>query len=254
LRSARRHGRAASGAPAAPSPATEGGAAPGLARALDAERRRIAADLHDRGGPNLATISMNLVLIEQRLAGRLEPELLALLAETRQLLSATVAELRDLSAELRPARLAYAGLLDALDERIEQFRQRNGTIVRWTANWRSAPPGLASDPFEGGPATPLSAEQEWILYRAVQEALVNCEKHARAGQVVIELRAQADRVELHIDDDGVGFEPQQLGTAGSDPGLGLLMMRERVEEAHGRFELASAPGQGTRIRIMLPLG
>ena len=225
--------------------------APTLVQAVDAERWRIAAELHDRSGPNLATVAMNLTLIERRLGGLLEPELRAVLAETRRLLGETIAQMRDLSGDLRPARLAYAGLLDALAERIEHFRVRTGLDVQWSANWGvGAPSDLPGN--RGGAPGRLDADQEWILFRAVQEALNNCEKHAQAGRVVIELLEQDGAVALRIGDDGIGFDPQRVAQDGKQPGMGLLMMRERVEDAHGRFEIHSAPGEGTEIRITLP--
>jgi signal transduction histidine kinase len=222
-----------------------------LAQVLDAERRRISAELHDRTGASLAAISLNLSTLERRLGERAEGEIGALLQETRQLLAETIAELREFSAELRPARLEYSGLVPALTERIERFRRRTGLDVQWLVRWNDEP--AVDDSGQAAESQRLGADLEWLLYRLVQEALTNCAKHAAAAHVSVELAEEAGGLVLRIEDDGVGFDPQALADAGAAPGLGLLTMRERVAEVQGRFEIDAQPGRGTRIRIHLPL-
>jgi two-component system sensor histidine kinase UhpB len=214
-----------------------------IAQALDAERRRISAELHDRTGPNLAAITVNLSTLENRLNGQADESVAELLAQTRALLTETIAEIRDLSADLRPARLEYSGLVPALADRIAQFRQRTGLDVQWNVRLRQ----------EGGLPERLPGEQELLVYRVVQETLTNCAKHAAARAVILSLTHVDDILELHICDDGVGFDPATLAHRPNAPGMGLLMIRERVEEAGGTFYLFSQPGQGTQIRITVPL-
>jgi two-component system sensor histidine kinase UhpB len=224
-----------------------------LAQALDAERRRISAELHDRTGPNLAAISLNLSTLELRLGAGGDPG--NLLQETRQLLAETIDELREFSSELRPARLEYSGLVPALTERIERFRRRSGIDVQWRVRWNDepAPSGEEAARAQEAATPRLVPEHEWLLYRIVQEALTNCIKHAAARNVRIELAEEPGGLSLTIEDDGAGFDPRRLAEAGV-AGLGLLTMRERVADARGSFDLDSAPGQGTRIRVRLPLG
>lgn len=211
--------------------------------AADIERRRISEQLHDRIGPSLAAVAMNLHVIGQRLAAAAGPELQQLIEESQALLTQTVAEVRELSGELRPARLEYAGLEPALADFARQYRRRTGVETRFTV--ALAPPGAAGQRLD--PAS------EWLLYRVIQEALSNCARHASAGHVLVDLRREGDIVHLQISDDGVGFIPEEIAGAVKPPGLGLLEMRERIEAAKGRFSLSSRPGHGTHILATLPV-
>jgi signal transduction histidine kinase len=106
-----------------------------------------------------------------------------------------------------------------------------------------------------GPTERLPAFLEPVLFRIVQESLNNVGKHAQAQMVWIELDLDVpDAVTLHVRDDGVGFDPVVLGQIVQRGHLGLKQMRERVENLGGTFELHSKPGNGTEIRIVLPLG
>src|SRR5262249_31783570 len=93
----------------------------------------------------------------------------------------------------------------------------------------------------GGAALPL--------FRIVQEALGNAVKHARANRLSVRVSRTGDNVSLTVSDDGVGFDQCRLD---SEPGLGLNTMRDRATQLGGRFELESAPGAGTVIRVVIP--
>jgi PAS domain S-box-containing protein len=198
------------------------------------ERRRLAGELHDRTSPNLAAASLSLGMIAADLPPQASAELASRLADTRALLAQTVAGIRDVCAELRPATLDYAGLPQALREYAEQVSRRTGIAVKVSGK---------------SPAKRLSADSESMLFRIAQEALTNCAKHAQASAVNVELSVGNPKTVLTISDNGTGFDPKALGRHGRRPGLGLLTMRERVEFAGGKFSLESAPGKGTRIRV-----
>jgi PAS domain S-box-containing protein len=198
------------------------------------ERRRLAGELHDRTSPNLAAASLNLGMIAADLPPRAPGGLESRLADTRALLADTIAGIRDVCADLRPATLDYAGLPRALREYAEQLSRRTGLAIRVSGE---------------SPATRLNADTESMLFRIAQEALTNCAKHAQAGTVEVELSFANPHTVLTISDNGPGFDPKALGQSGHRPGLGLLTMRERVELAGGKFSLDSAPGKGTRIRV-----
>jgi PAS domain S-box-containing protein len=198
------------------------------------ERRRLAGELHDRTSPNLAAASLNLGMIAADLPPRVPDGLESRLADTRALLAETIAGIRDVCADLRPATLDYAGLPRALREYAEQISRRTGIAVKVSGE---------------SPAARLNADSESMLFRIAQEALTNCAKHAQASAVSIELSFGKPHTELTISDNGPGFDPKALGQSGHRPGLGLLTMRERVEFAGGKFTLESAPGKGTRIRV-----
>ncbi len=210
---------------------------------VDTERRRISEELHNRLGPNLASVVLNLHVIETHLGSDAKPELLQLLTESQALLSQSVAEIRELTGELRPARLEYAGLEAALVEFAQQYRRRTGVETRLAFALGSSDHG----------AQRLDPQLEWLLFRVIQEALGNCARHASAGRVEVELRREGDLIRLQISDDGVGFDPDGVGKGQKTPGLGLLEMRERVEGAKGRFSLSSRPGHGTHILATVPV-
>jgi signal transduction histidine kinase len=134
---------------------------------------------------------------------------------------------------LRPTALDDGGLLPALAGYAQQFTQRAGVAVE--LHTRDATSALA-------PAVQSS------LFRIVQEALTNCAKHARATTVTIDLSTDSDgHVSLTIADNGVGFDAARH----TAPGLGLLTMRERAEFLGGRFSIDTAPGHGTRLRVVI---
>jgi signal transduction histidine kinase len=91
---------------------------------------------------------------------------------------------------------------------------------------------------------------ETALFRIAQEALANVARHARARRVEVAMTRDREGVTLRIADDGQGFDPE---TPRSGTHLGLWSMRERVEELGGRFEVESAPGVGTTVRVIIPL-
>jgi PAS domain S-box-containing protein len=199
------------------------------------ERRRISADLHDGAVASLAAIKLNLNAIAKAF-----PETSGLgasiVAETRELLSETIEQIRELCADLRPSTLDQMGLVAAIQSLARQLSMRSGVDVR-----------LQCDE----PDRRFAPEVESILFRIAQEALRNCAKHARAHGVEIQLARSAGRVELTITDDGVGFDRDSLEASTGGSGLGLPTMRERAEFAGAEFEITSSPGIGTRIRVCL---
>jgi len=219
-----------------------------LAQALDAERRRISEDLHDNAGPNLAAAALHLRAIEARLDGaaatpEATAEIRRLLGEVQSLLAASIAQIRDLCADLRPARLQYAGLVPTLNELLLAYQTRTGRAAR-----------LEVALHEGGrPAPRVAPAIEWLVYRLVQEALNNCARHAAAREFVVTLRRDDGDLLLEMRDDGVGFDPAVIGHTQHTPGLGLLTMQERVVQAGGHYALSSSPGAGTQITVRLPL-
>jgi two-component system sensor histidine kinase UhpB len=100
----------------------------------------------------------------------------------------------------------------------------------------------------------LTAEMETVLYRVVQEALTNVARHAQANRVHIHLERKEFKVHAFIEDDGQGFDVQEVaGREALERGAGLLGIRERVASQGGRFSLWSRPGQGTRLTIEIPI-
>ncbi len=145
----------------------------------------------------------------------------------------TAASIREISTDLRPPLLDYAGLAAALESYAQQFTRRTGIVVQFVCENHGAR---------------LAPELESLLFRICQEALTNCAKHSRATSAMVTLIKIGRPIILTITDNGVGFEPLQLGREGRI-GLGLLNMREMTEVAGGALAIESTPGKGTRIAI-----
>ena len=145
--------------------------------------------------------------------------------------------LRRLSHELRPTVLDDLGLVPALEFLAQGVSARNGVAIKVE-----------------GPRKRLPSPIEIALYRVAQEALRNATKHSRAKRVDIRLEVESNEVSCSIRDDGRGFDVAAVLDRRGDRGLGLIGMRERLNAVGGQFNINSAPGRGTEIRVAVPLG
>jgi signal transduction histidine kinase len=139
-------------------------------------------------------------------------------------------EMRLLVYQLRPLALQREGLVGALQQRLDAVEGRVGMEARLMAQ----------------KLVELPAPAEEGLYRIALEALNNILKHAAATSVTVYIRAEEERVELEVVDDGQGFDPDAVSDRG---GMGLASMRERAEKLGGSLTVLSAPGEGTRIKV-----
>ncbi len=201
------------------------------------ERARIARDLHD--GPLQELISTNFLVAEIQQID--DPEERAeKLQQLGYSLEEQAMELRSFCNELRPPALAPFGLEKAIRSHVEQIRERYPRIeveTRLAPDHRSIPEDL-----------------RMVLYRTYQEGMNNIIKHARASKVNVSFRFDEERAELELRDNGRGFVvPDSWITLAREGHLGLVGMRERVENTGGQILVNSAPGDGTTLRIMVPL-
>jgi two-component system, NarL family, sensor histidine kinase DevS len=199
-----------------------------VVEAQELERRRLARELHDETGQALTSILLGLGAIEERVGE-------AAVAELRELVVATLQDVRRLAVELRPRLLDDFGLVPALERLLETFGEQTGIAVE----------------FESGAigAERLPAEVETALYRIVQESLTNIVKHARASRVSVVLARKPDSVAVVIEDDGAGFDAEHV----REDGFGLAGMRERMALLEGRLEIESSTGSGTTLVGEVPL-
>ena len=204
----------------------------------ESARRRLAGELHDRTSPNLAALSIHLDDAFDRLAAHDDPELALRLEDIRALVEDTDASIRDISNDLRPPILDYAGLCAALTSHLQAFTSRTGVAAQLHCSEEE---------------TRLPAAQESILFRIAQEALTNCAKHAQANRVDVHLLRHADHIELRIEDDGCGFILEELGQSTGSAGLGILTVRDLTEFSGGQCHIDTQPGRGTTLRIVLPI-
>jgi signal transduction histidine kinase len=202
-------------------------------RAEQRERRRIATDLHDRIGQSLAVAQMKIAHVRAETAGDVR---LALDAATRMLEDA-IADTRTLIFEISPPILFDLGLPAALSWLAERLEERHGIQVEI-----HVPP--AFPPLED---TDLAS----LVFRMVQELLMNVVKHAQVERAAVTLAHSAAELRVEVCDLGVGFDaPPVMANA---TGFGLFSVREQTLRVGGRFEVASAPSSGTSVRFAVPM-
>ena len=200
------------------------------------EQRRISRELHDESSQSMATILTYLRLLHDKLDTDEQREMLF---EIRELTAVTLEGLRRLAVDLHPPLLEDLGLAAALEKYLEPIRRANPEIAfTWS--------------FEGDFAS-LSRPVALMCYRTVQEAVANVLKHAEAEHVSIYMLVHNRRVYLTLQDDGIGFDRAAEEKARLGGHLGMASMRERTELLQGSFQLATAPGRGTKISIVLPV-
>ena len=206
--------------------------------AQEAERARVARDLHDQTGQALTSVLLGLRLVETSLE-RSVPDLddaKRRTAEVRELVADALADVRQLAFDLRPTVLDDVGLVAALRRLTGDLSARHGFAVDLKVD------GLDED---GRFAT----EVETVVYRVVQEALTNVVRHAQASRAGVSLAVADGCLRAVVTDDGVGFEP----AAPRHRSLGLLGMGERTSLVGGRVEIASKPGSGTTVTLEVPV-
>jgi two-component system sensor histidine kinase UhpB len=201
-----------------------------LITAQEAERARIARELHDDIGQRIAAFSISISSLKRQAVIQTTGKGCArksLPARRTIDLSECV---RHLSHDLHPATLQHAGIASVLRATAKSLaaRQRGGGERR---------PGARRD----------RCDVALCLFRVTQEALQNIARHASARHVQVSLTRSATNVELSIADDGAGFDPERAHLAGG--GLGLQSIRERVRMARGRLMIDSAPGRGTTVWV-----
>jgi signal transduction histidine kinase len=201
-------------------------------RGAMAERERMAREIHD----TLAQGFTSIVMLAQAASVGLQrqPERAAeQLATIEDVARRNLAEARALVAAFSPADLAGSTLVDAVRRLTERF---------------AAETGLAVDLVLADGAGRLGRDREVVLLRAVQEALTNVRRHAGARHVLVRLLVDDAGARVEVGDDGVGFAVEEQLT-----GYGLAGMRGRVEEVGGEMDIASSPGGGTRVTVLVPV-
>jgi signal transduction histidine kinase len=197
------------------------------------ERNRLALELHDAVSQKLFSLVLN-AEVAATLVERDAGAAAAQLAKLQTLAQQALEELRALIFELRPPDLERDGLCGALRKHVGVLAQRGGEV------------SLELD-AEGAGDPARDAE----ILRIAQEALANALRHSQAEHVAVRLRAEAGRLLLEVEDDGVGFEP--TSPEARSRRLGLTSMEERARRLRGRLEIDSAPGRGTAVQLAVPL-
>jgi len=195
------------------------------------ERNRLARDLHDSAKQKAFAALAKLGTARGILNGNGNAATLHL-SEAENLVSDVIQELTFLVQEIYPIALQEKGLATALREYIYEWETRNDTKAQLaTRNERR-----------------LSIDVEQAIYRVTQETLANVARHSHANRVDISLVYNDDSVQLSVSDDGCGFDMNQ-----KSHGMGLRSIRERVSSIRGTVQVQSAPGQGTRVLVQVPI-
>jgi two-component system sensor histidine kinase UhpB len=200
-------------------------------QAQEAERARLARDLHDEANQAVTGVLLRLEATMHHAPAELRAEL----RETQEVATQAMEELLRLARELRPAALDDLGLDAALRTKVDEFGRR----CALRTHLELAPGGLDA----------LDPDEQLVVYRVVQEGLSNAAQHARASSVSVGLAREGAATVLRIADDGTGFD-----AACPTAGLGLTGMRERAALAGGRLTIDSAPGRGTTVELRLEEG
>ncbi len=202
----------------------------------DEERRRMARELHESAGQSLAALKMNLSRLHESLPKR-KRLVQTLYRSSVELADAAVREVRTVSYLMHPPLLDEAGLGPALRWFARGFAERSKIVVTVDI----------ADDF--GRA---SQEVETTVFRVVQEALTNVHRYSGSSTARIRITRENGRLLAEVRDEGCGLTIASQGSQ-SPPGVGIAGMRERVQHLNGTFEIESAPGRGTIVRVSLPL-
>lgn len=211
-----------------------------LAKADQDLRQSLARELHDTIGQELSAMALQLNIVRHGLPPDSDPALDRRLEVASGIAAQTIEQVRTIMANLRPPVLDDCGLAAALRWEAQRVTERYGPalVVRVIADESPPTPG---------------PEQEIVLFRVAQEAIMNAVKHAKATTITVTLRAEAGRLTLQVTDDGQGFTPGSEEHNWSRQGLGLINMRERALALGGRFSIDSQPGSGTTIKVEVNL-
>lgn len=204
--------------------------------AQEQERRRVARELHDGVNQLLSSSKYRLHAIEQQLALNNKP-MAKKISQTKGLIDKAISEVRLISRNLRPSELDDLGLAAALRSLADEFQERTEVTVDLKTSFAEHH---------------LSEVIELTVYRIVQEALNNVEKHAGATRVAIHASGQGAMLALMIRDDGRGFDPATIRKTRKS-GWGLANMRERVSYVGGMMAVKSVPKKGTEIALQIPI-
>ena len=201
-----------------------------LSEVEEAERQRLAQELHDQVGQNLTALGLNLNIIKTQLGSNDLSAVHTRLDDSLVLVDETTEQIRDVMANLRPPVLDDYGLAAALN---------------WYGARLSRLGEFQIEIEEEGSASSMAVSTENTLFRIAQEALNNVMKHAQAKNITIKVQYQPLRLE--VIDDGIGFDPDNLPD--TELGWGLLTMQERAEAIGGQCRIESRPGQGTKVIV-----
>ncbi|TEB07003.1 Signal transduction histidine-protein kinase/phosphatase DegS [Pelotomaculum schinkii] len=207
-----------------------------IIKAQEEERKRLAREIHDSPAQSMANIVMRaeycLKLLDLDPA-KVREELVAL----QELVRMSLMDVRKIIFDLRPMVLDDLGLVPAIKRYLSDCRLQNEHPIEFL--------------FFGQPRR-LDTSVEVALFRIVQEAVTNIRKHAQANNALVKVEVLENKINIHIKDDGLGFEQDKVMVERSAEGYGLVGIRERVQLLKGEMSITSSPGNGTALCVSVP--
>jgi len=197
------------------------------------ERTRVAREIHDELGQALTVLKLDLSWLRSRTSRSSESQ--KRLKSMIRHVDDTLETVRRIASELRPSVLDNLGLIPAIEWQVSEFRKRTQIRTELLSNANSLD---------------ISMEGSVAVFRAVQEALTNIMRHAKASRVQVRLDLSDYALRISISDNGIGMSQTEQGEFNS---LGIVGMKERISRIGGDFRLLSEPGKGTRLEIIVPL-
>ena len=210
-----------------------------LSLAEERERRRLAANLHDRIGHTLALANIKLGEL-QKSAPTIDPNSLGTeIDKVTKLMGQAIRETQSLTFKISPPILYELGLEAALEWLTEQLQEEYGIAASFASDHEP---------------TPLDDDVRILLFQAVNELLVNAVKHAQARNLKVSMQRAGGALKVEVADDGVGFQvPESRVPQQAQGGFGLFSIRERLRPCGGLLEVHSTPGAGARVTLTVPL-
>lgn len=202
------------------------------------EKRRISRDLHDETGQIVIALGASLNIIEKELKEGHVENAVKLIGESRKRIQEIAGKMKSLAFTLRPPGLDILGLAAVLREYFSECTKSSPVKVEFNENIKDKK---------------LNENIEITLYRIVQEAIYNVLKHSMAKKVKVGLIVNSGILQLTIEDDGKGFDIESYKAQNDIAKMGLRGIKERVDILNGNFYIESAPGEGTKLKIDLPI-
>ncbi len=205
-----------------------------LALSEERERRRLAAELHDRVGQSLALAKIKLLSLVR---SNIHPDLLSPLAEITGMIDTTIRDTHSLIFEISPPVLYQVGFEAAVEWLAEHFQEQYGLRIDLK---------IDSNP------KPLKEDLRIALFQAIRELLVNVIKHAKAARAEVSVKDAGNNLRIVVRDDGMGFTFSADERQGATKGFGLFNIRERLHHLGAEMTVESSPGKGTRVTLIVP--
>ena len=205
-----------------------------LEKIREEERITIAREIHDELGQQLTVLKMDISWIKKNMSPK-EEKGKQKITDLLQMIDLTIKTVRRISSELRPSVLDDLGLIAALEWLSNDFEKRSGIKTRFVADITDLD---------------LDAGINTALFRIFQESLTNVARHAQASEVYASLKKENEKLLISIKDNGKGFV---ISSIANKKTLGILGIKERVALLQGEYEIISSPGEGSTVKVMVPV-